>query len=140
MKKSLLLLVLLITLSLTVAGCGPSPAVNQNQANTITNQINNTNQPEAQNNGQTVAVSIENFAFNPPTITIKSGTTITWTNNDAAPHLVASNPHPTHTDLPGLQSESLSTGQSYSFTFTQKGTWGYHCHLHPSMKGTIIVE
>jgi amicyanin len=140
MKKSLLLLVLLIALSLTVAGCGHSPVVNQNQANTITNQVNNTNQPEAQNNGQTVAVSIENFAFNPPTITIKSGTTITWTNNDAAPHLVASNPHPTHTDLPGLQSESLSTGQSYSFTFTQKGTWGYHCHLHPSMKGTIIVE
>jgi len=140
MKKSLLLLVLLITLSLTVAGCGPSPAVNQNQANTITNQINNTNQPEAQNNGQTVAVSIENFAFNPQTITIKAGTTVVWTNNDAALHLVASNPHPTHTDLPGLQSESLSTGQSYSFTFTQKGTWGYHCHLHPSMKGTIIVE
>jgi len=86
------------------------------------------------------SVIIKDFAFNPPEITVKAGTTVTWVNEDSAPHKVASDPHPTHTDLPGLVSGVLSTGESYSFTFTKKGTFGYHCHIHPSMKGTVVVE
>lgn len=89
---------------------------------------------------QNVTVVISNFAFNPQTITIKSGTTITWINQDSAPHIIASDPHPTHTDLPGLVSGTLMNGQSFSFKFTQTGTFGYHCHLHPFMTGTVIVE
>jgi len=88
----------------------------------------------------TKEVKISNFAFVPQAITIKAGDTVTWTNEDSVPHDVASNPHPTHTDLPGLRSGELQKGQSYNFTFTQAGTWGYHCHLHPSMAGTVVVE
>lgn len=85
-------------------------------------------------------ILVKDFAFSPSTLTIKTGTAVTWTNVDAAPHQIASDPHPAHTDLPGLFSDSLSTGQNYSFTFTKSGTFGYHCNIHPSMKGTVIVE
>jgi len=85
-------------------------------------------------------VKIKNFAFDPADIRIKKGTTVTWINEDSDPHKIASNPHPVHTDLPELVSGTLSSGQSYSFTFTKTGTFGYHCHIHPSMTGRIIVE
>jgi len=86
------------------------------------------------------SIIIKNFAFNPSELTIKAGTTVTWVNQDSAPHMVASDPHPAHTDLPGLVSGTLAQGQTYSFTFDKPGTFGYHCHIHPSMTGRIIVE
>ncbi|MDD1654517.1 MAG: cupredoxin domain-containing protein [Methanomicrobiales archaeon] len=87
-----------------------------------------------------VEVVIRNFAFEPATLTIPPGTTVIWTNEDTVPHLVASDPHPAHTDLPELVSGTLSPGDSYRFTFTNTGNYGYHCDLHPSMTGTIVVE
>jgi len=84
-------------------------------------------------------VKISGFAFVPQTITINKGESVTWVNEDSTPHDVASNPHPTHTDLPGLRSGTLQNGQSYTFTFDKAGTWGYHCHIHPSMTGTVVV-
>jgi len=83
--------------------------------------------------GNTVA--IKNFAFDPSSLTVKSGTVVKWTNQDGAPHTIVSD-----TSSPAtFSSDSLSSGASYSFTFTQPGTYTYHCSIHPSMKGTIIV-
>ena len=87
-----------------------------------------------------VEVAIQNFAFTPQTIRIKAGTTVVWTNNDSTPHIVASDPYPAHTDLPGLISGTLNQGDRYTFKFEKSGTFGYHCHIHPSMKGTVVVE
>lgn len=84
-------------------------------------------------------VSIEGFAFSPEEITIKKGTKVTWTNKDAAAHQIAANPHPLHTSLPELTSPILAQRESYSFIFQKTGTIGYHCHLHPSMRGTITI-
>lgn len=89
---------------------------------------------------KTVTVDIAGFNFSPAVVKIKVGDIIKWTNSDDAPHKVASNPHPAHTDLPGLVSDVLSKGDSYSFTFDKVGTFEYHCHLHPSMSATVIVE
>lgn len=83
---------------------------------------------------------IENFSFNPPVLEIKAGDTVVWTNKDSAPHQIASDPHPKHTDLPALSSGNLSINQTYSFTFNDIGEFNYHCHLHPYMKGKIIVK
>jgi amicyanin len=81
-------------------------------------------------------IAIKNFAFSPATLTIKTGTTVTWTNQDGAPHQIASDP-----GAPvAFNSESLANGASYQFTFTQAGTYDYHCTIHPAMKGTIIVQ
>jgi plastocyanin len=81
-------------------------------------------------------IAIKNFAFSPAALTIKTGTTVTWTNQDGAPHQIASDPG---TPV-AFKSESLVNGASYQFTFTQAGTYSYYCTIHPSMKGTIIVQ
>jgi plastocyanin len=81
------------------------------------------------------AVSIAGFAFAPANITVKKGTTVTWTNNDSATHTVTSDTKDSH----GPSSSQLGKGQTYSFTFATTGTFSYHCEIHPSMKGTVTV-
>jgi plastocyanin len=76
-------------------------------------------------------VNIQNFAFNPATLIVKKGTTVTWTNNDPAQHQIKSTT---------FNSGQLSKGQSFSFTFNDTGTFDYSCAIHPSMTGKIIVE
>lgn len=78
-------------------------------------------------------VKISGFAFVPATITIPVGTTVTWTNQDSAPHTVTS-----ETDL--FDSGRLSINDSSSYTFTDRGTISYYCTIHPYMKGEAIVE
>jgi len=77
-------------------------------------------------------VKIENFTFEPQTLTIHAGTTITWVNDDDIPHLVAENEG-------RFRSAALDTGDSYSETLTAPGTIEYFCALHPHMTGTIVV-
>lgn len=77
------------------------------------------------------SVEISNFAFNPATLTVKKGTTITWTNNDQAPHAIKSE---------SFNSDILKNGQKYSMTFGDAGVFNYACSIHPSMTGQIIVE
>lgn len=87
------------------------------------------------------AVEITKAGFYPATISVKKGSVVTWTNKDTKPHQVASDPHPTHTALPGLGSIVLTKGDSFSFIFEKTGTYTYHDHLNPlKFKGTIIVE
>jgi amicyanin len=81
----------------------------------------------------TVEVKIDNFVFNPQTITVKAGDTVTWINHDDIPH--------TATSKTGLfKSKALDTDDKFSFTFATPGTYEYFCALHPHMTGTIVVE
>jgi plastocyanin len=86
------------------------------------------------------SVNYTSNGFEPKSITIKTGQTVTWTNKNSDDLWVASNPHPTHTDYPGFDElKGMSTGQTYSFTFTKVGKWGYHNHLNPSQQGEVVV-
>jgi plastocyanin len=78
-------------------------------------------------------VNIDQFAFYPQRITVKAGTTVTWTNEDDVPHTVASS-----TKL--FKSKPLDTQDKFSFTFTTPGTYAYFCSLHPHMTGAVVVE
>jgi plastocyanin len=80
------------------------------------------------------AVGIDNFTFNPATVTVKAGTTVTWTNKDDIPHGIAA------TNNAFKRSQALDTDDSFSFTFTTPGTYQYFCYIHPHMTGTIVVE
>jgi len=80
------------------------------------------------------AVSIDNFTFTPKTLTVKAGTTVSWTNHDDIPHGIASS------ENAFKKSAALDTDDSYSFTFTAPGTYQYFCYIHPHMVGTIVVE
>ena len=79
------------------------------------------------------AVSIDNFTFTPQALTVKAGTTVTWTNKDDIPHTIAA-------VSKQFKSKALDTGDAYSFTFTTPGAYEYFCSLHPHMTGTIVVE
>jgi plastocyanin len=83
---------------------------------------------------KTVEVSIENFTFNPKSVTVKVGTTVTWTNKDDIPHGIAA------TGNVFKRSNALDTDDRYSFTFTTPGAYQYFCYLHPQMTGTVVVE
>ena len=80
------------------------------------------------------AVSIDNFTFNPQAVTVKAGTTVTWTNKDDIPHGIAA------TNNAFKRSQALDTDDSFSFAFTTPGTYQYFCYIHPHMTGTIVVE
>jgi plastocyanin len=82
----------------------------------------------------TGAISINDFAFKPQTITVKAGTTVTWTNKDGTQHGIAS------PNNAFARSKALNPNDSYSFTFTTPGTYNYFCFIHTSMTGTIVVE
>jgi len=79
-------------------------------------------------------ISIDNFTFTPATLTVKVGTTVTWTNKDDIPHAIASATNAF------AKSKALDTDDTYSFTFTAPGTYKYFCYLHPHMVGAIVVE
>ncbi len=78
-------------------------------------------------------VTIQNFAFQPANVQVKVGTTVTWTNQDTAPHTV------TFRDSSLKSSALLQKGESYSYTFTTAGTYSYYCDVHEAMTGQVIV-
>jgi plastocyanin len=78
------------------------------------------------------AVSIDNFAFIPATLTVPAGSTVTWTNHDEQPHTVAANDGSFHS--PGMDSQG-----TYSHTFPMAGKFDYVCSIHPSMHATVVV-
>lgn len=78
-------------------------------------------------------VMIQNFAFNPNSITVKVGTNVTWVNQDSASHTIVG-------DNGTFQSNNLANGANYTYNFTKAGEYSYHCSIHPSMVGKIIVQ
>jgi plastocyanin len=78
-------------------------------------------------------VFIQGMAFNPASITVTAGTTITWTNKDAIAHTVTS-------DSNAFDSGTVKSGATFSFTFAAAGTYSYHCIIHPSMVASVTVN
>ena len=86
-------------------------------------------------------ITFSDSGFSPSTITVKSGSTVTVKNSSASTSLdFDSDPHPVHTDNPELNIGSIAPGSSKSFTVTKTGSWGYHNHLNPSQRGTLVVQ
>ena len=80
----------------------------------------------------TNAVRITNFAFSPATITVKAGSTVAWTNDDAIQHDVTF-------DSGGINSGAMNHNDTFSHTFPTAGTFHYICSIHSFMHGTVIV-
>ncbi len=91
-----------------------------------------------------VTITFGDSGFSPASSTVKSGGKITWTNNSKSAVQIASDPHPTHTANPELTNGqsvlSLVPGASSTVTVTKTGTWGFHDHLNPGVKGKVTVE
>lgn len=151
MKRGSILLVSAMILTLALAACAaqPTPTSMPTQAmpaaTTVaatqamaTDAMSTATMPAATDAMATSApmagntVDIANFAFSPATLTVKVGTTVTWTNQDSAAHTVTS-------DTGLFDSGNMPQGKSFSYTFTTAGTYAYHCTYHAMMKGSIVV-
>lgn len=107
-----------------------------------------TNSPEASSSTASPSASLSEAVidvtsngFSPGSVTMKAGGIVTWMNTDSAPHQVNSNPHPTHTDYPPLNTIGLlQPGQQKSLMFPTPGRYGFHDHLNPQYTGTVIVQ
>src|SRR5947208_1583400 len=78
-------------------------------------------------------IVVKNFMFQPMSLTVKAGSTVTWTNMDEEPHTVVSSSGV-------FRSNALDTKDSFSFKFDKAGTYTFVCSIHPQMVGTIVVK
>jgi plastocyanin len=140
-------------LSLFLAACGQSGADSSNssamQSTTSPNASANSNMGTSKMDmpakpspatGKDLAspstpnqIMVENFSFQPGTLTVKVGTTVTWVNHDDEPHTVNENNKT-------FKSGTLDTDAKFSYKFTTPGTYSYFCSLHPRMTGQVIVK
>jgi plastocyanin len=126
MKKKVIgvVWVIVAAASLAILGCS------KDSSNPSGTSSSPQNQPPAQSN----TVSMINIAFSPSTLTVSKGTTVTWQNNDGVTH--------TSTSDDGLwDTGNIAPGSSKGVTFSNAGTFKYHCTIHgPTMSGTIVVQ
>jgi len=85
--------------------------------------------------GASTEVVIDNFTFDPPKLTIRAGTKVTWINHDDVPHTATSSTKPRAFD-----SGTLDTDEKFSYVFATPGTYDYFCAVHPKMTAQIIVK
>jgi plastocyanin len=79
------------------------------------------------------AVTIDNFAFSPATLKVKVGQKVSWTNKQqGVAHTVTADG--------GTFDHPMPSGATFSFAFAKAGSFAYHCTIHPSMHGTIVVS
>lgn len=94
-----------------------------------------------QTDDKSITVKMSDIKFKPMNLIISAGTTITWVNDDDETHYVNTDSHPAHSHHLSLNSRALTKGQSYKFTFSEKGLYPYHCSAHAAtMAGSILVR
>jgi plastocyanin len=89
--------------------------------------------PSAAETPAATKIVVKDFMFLPTPLTVKAGSTVTWTNMDDEPHAVVS-------DTGLFKSGGMDTNESFSFKFDKPGTYHFTCSIHPRMVGTIVVQ
>lgn len=143
-NKSVATTVVIIVVLLIIVGAVFALAGNKKKDTSGTQPMNMNNSQSSSSNSNssstpvsTDAVTIQSFAFTPQDITVKVGTTVTWTNQDSIGHTVTSDDGDSLS--PKLNSNMLQKGDTYTYTFSTPGTYKYHCSVHPEMTGTVTV-
>lgn len=104
-------------------------------------QQNQTQEPTAINGKVVATIVMDDEDYSPNEVTLKTGEAITFVNKSRSNRWPASNIHPTHDLYPEFDPKrELKPGESWTFTFQNKGKWRMHDHLVPYMKGSITVE
>ncbi|HET8712942.1 MAG TPA: cupredoxin family copper-binding protein [Gemmatimonadales bacterium] len=81
-------------------------------------------------------VALRDFSFQPDSISVPPGATVTWVNCETPPQ----EPHTTTADGGAWNSPELNPGQRFSHTFPAQGSFPYHCTPHPFMTAKVVVE
>ncbi len=114
-----------------VAGCGSSSSSSKSTSTSAPAPASTSSSSSSSSSGG-VTIKASGFAFNPPSVTVKKGQKVTWTNGDPAPHNVTS-------DDGTIKSKDFTNGQSFTYTASKAGVFNYICTIHPQMKATLIV-
>ena len=147
MKKSfvigLIFIVLIIVLGIAYYGLAKGAGINGNAVNSNSGKSN------------VYTIEMSEKGFSPNSLEIKQGDTVKFVNVGNIGQWPASAKHPTHTVYPGSDIKKCGTveeahifdackniqpGESWSFTFNEKGTWGYHDHSKKELFGKIVVN
>ena len=110
--------VALIGSAVLIAGCGRSSTRASEPA------------PKPERVVKSVTVVIRGFKYHPATLTVRAGTRVTWRNDDSSPHTATAK---------GLNTRTVSQGQSSTLTLRRPGRDAYVCVFHPFMHGTVVV-
>lgn len=130
MNTRKLILVSILVFSLALTACTAKSVVSTQPA---PNNAYGNPAPTQEASDSAIVVGMTASSFTPDVLTIKAGTTVTWTNESSLTHTVTSD-----TDL--FDSGNMGKGDTFSYTFTSAGTYTYHCIPHKAyMIGTIIV-
>ncbi len=124
---------LMVIIAVVVLAVGGWVIYDRHKTNSNTN---NSSSNSSQSVTSTGAITIKNMMFTPSQISIQKGGTVTWTNNDSTTHTVVDD----LSNVGGPSSGDIQPGSTYSFTFNKTGSFQYHCSIHPSMRGTIVVK
>jgi plastocyanin len=137
-KRTVVVIVVILIIGAIAFGLTRNDNKGSTNQNSSTSTSQTSQNDHSQNSNQsptnTDSVSIQNFAFLPGDISVKKGTSVTWTNNDGTTHTVS--------EVDGKQgpnSGDLNPGAKYSFTFNEAGTFKYRCNIHTDMLGTVTV-
>lgn len=125
MKKAMIIWITLIILIIVI---GIYLIMSKQPDANINNNIN-TNADQSSNE-----ILIQDFSFSPSILTIKAGQNVIWKNKDSSSHTIVSDTGKE------IESSGLLKDQTYAHTFDTPGTYNYHCSIHPSMKGKVIVQ
>jgi len=120
----------LLILSIIVSGCSDQQISRSITSDSISEQDNDSLESREWN---VENIAIRNSTFSPSSLTILEDTIVVWTNYDSEEHNIVS-------DVGSVDSGELSQGETFVYVFRESRTYRYHCSIHPSMKGTIIVE
>lgn len=147
MKKSIILVIVVVVIVLgIVLWYGPKQAEGPTTGDDTSNIPPLVGESPAAENpptptAQTVAITYSAEGYSPREIEINAGDTVSFKNESGKEMWPASDPHPTHDKYPEFDpKKSTLTGESWSFTFTQVGTWKYHDHRDPTKTGSITVK
>lgn len=141
MKRSFAVLSTCLALTLAATGCGGDDEEDTGASGGATT----TEQPAGGSGGgggaatMAVEVGMEGIAFDPEEVTVKTGGTVTWTNNESVPHDVTKEDGP-GPDFSSGEAGGMNEGDTFEQTFDTAGEITYVCTIHPNMTGTVTVK
>jgi plastocyanin len=141
-KRLIALLLGCLALALVAAGCGGGgdnnggggSSSNSSSTTTSSTTTSSSSAPAPAATGGGGSVTMKSIKFNPATVKVKAGDTVTWTNEDSVGHDV------TNKSFKSGSAGGIEPGQSFKHKFAKAGTFKYVCTVHPGMQGTVVVK
>lgn len=139
MKKTTLIVIGVLAI-LVIGGAAQILRSSSNDDKNTSPTPTSSNATESKAPTAPILIRYTNSGFTPVKVSVKAGTQITILNDSSSELDFNSDPHPSHTDNAEFNVGKIAQGEDKTFAVTKLGTWGYHNHLNPDDKGSIVVQ